>query len=139
RVPFGPLILPVLGAMSCLGLMYYLPPASWWRFVGWLLLGLAVYTGYGYSRSLIGRSMGRPARTPLCLIVASLGCLLVAAGMFTIPHDAGPSKLFNALVEAAADGHGRVLTGLGLAAAGLVMAYLGWYFELTRRAAPSAN
>ena len=139
RVPFGPLLLPALGAMSCLGLMYYLPPASWWRFVGWLLIGLAVYTGFGYSGSLIGQAVGRPTRTPLCLIVASLGCLLVAAGMFTIPHDAGPSKLLNALVEAAADGHGRVLTGFGLAAAGLVMAYFGWYFELTRRAAPSAN
>ncbi|MEK7731079.1 MAG: amino acid permease, partial [Planctomycetota bacterium] len=76
RVPFGPLLLPVLGAASCVGLMCYLPPASWWRFVGWLLLGLAVYTGFGYSRSLIGQAMWRPARTPLCLKVASLGCLL---------------------------------------------------------------
>jgi len=100
---------------------------------------MAVYTGFGYSGSLIGQAVGRPARTPFCLMVASLGCLLIAAGMFTIPHDAGPSKLLHALVETAADGHGRVLTGFGLAAAGLVMACLGWNFELTRRAAPPAN
>ena len=23
--------------------MVYLPPASWWRFVGWLVLGAAIY------------------------------------------------------------------------------------------------
>src|SRR3954468_4893698 len=39
RVPFGPYLLPLLGAASCVFLMYYLPPASWWRFVGWLVLG----------------------------------------------------------------------------------------------------
>ncbi len=135
RVPFGPWLLPILGAVSCLGLIWYLPQASWWRFVGWLLLGLAVYTGYGYARSLIGKSLGRPTRTPFCLKAASLGCLLVAAGMFTIPHDAGPSQLVSALFHAAADGHGRVLTGVALAAAGLAMVYFGWQSEFTRRAA----
>ncbi len=139
RVPLGPWLLPILGAASCLGLIWYLPQASWWRFVGWMLLGLAVYTGFSYSGSLIGRAMGRPTRTPLCLKVASLGCLLLAAGMFTIPHDAGPSKLLNALVDATADGHRQVLTGFYLAAAGLVMAFIGWHLELTRRAATSEN
>ena len=39
RVPFGAWPLPLLGAVSCVFLMYYLPPTSWWRFVAWLLLG----------------------------------------------------------------------------------------------------
>jgi APA family basic amino acid/polyamine antiporter len=34
RVPFGPWIVPGLGAVSCVFLMIYLPPASWWRFIG---------------------------------------------------------------------------------------------------------
>jgi APA family basic amino acid/polyamine antiporter len=133
RVPFGPWLLPILGAVSCLGLIWYLPQASWWRFVGWLLLGLAVYAGFGYSRSLIGKSLGRPTRTPFCLKAASLGCLLMAAGMFTIPHGAGPSQLVSALFSAAADGHGRVLTGFALASAGLAMVYFGWQSEFKRR------
>ena len=135
RVPFGPWLLPILGAASCLGLIWYLPQASWWRFVGWLLLGLAVYAGFGYSRSLIGKSLGRPTRTPFCLKAASLGCLLMAAGMFTIPHGAGPSQLVSALFNTAADGHGRVLTGFALAGAGLAMVYFGWQSEFTRRPA----
>ena len=51
RVPFGPLLLPVLGIVSCLGLIYYLPPSSWWRFVGWLGVGLVIYILYGYRHS----------------------------------------------------------------------------------------
>ena len=51
RVPFGPVLLPVLGIVSCLGLIYYLPPSSWWRFVGWLLVGLVIYVLYGYRHS----------------------------------------------------------------------------------------
>jgi APA family basic amino acid/polyamine antiporter len=44
RVPFGAFVFPVLGIGSSLFLMVYLPPSSWWRFIGWLVLGLAVYT-----------------------------------------------------------------------------------------------
>jgi APA family basic amino acid/polyamine antiporter len=51
RVPFGPVIVPVLGILSCLFLIFYLPPTSWWRFVGWLLAGLVVYVLYGYRHS----------------------------------------------------------------------------------------
>ena len=51
RVPLGPVFLPVLGIVSCLGLIYYLPPSSWWRFVGWLGVGLVIYILYGYRHS----------------------------------------------------------------------------------------
>ncbi|HEY8014089.1 MAG TPA: amino acid permease, partial [Dongiaceae bacterium] len=90
RVPLGDWFLPLLGAGSCLFLMVYLPPASWWRFIGWLILGLSIYTSYGYTRSTIGRQLGRPERTPLTMKVASLGFLSTAIGLFIIPHDAGP-------------------------------------------------
>jgi APA family basic amino acid/polyamine antiporter len=51
RVPLGPWFLPVLGIVSCLGLIYYLPPSSWWRFVGWLAVGMVIYFLYGYRHS----------------------------------------------------------------------------------------
>jgi APA family basic amino acid/polyamine antiporter len=51
RVPFGPLLVPLLGLASCLLLVAYLPPTSWARFVGWLLAGLVVYGAYGMRRS----------------------------------------------------------------------------------------
>ena len=64
RVPGGALLVPMLGAACCIFLMVYLPPASWWRFVGWLVLGAAIYAAYGYSSSVLGRRAGRPATAP---------------------------------------------------------------------------
>ena len=55
RVPFGPYLLPILGALSCIGLAYYLPPSSWWRFIKWFLAGMIVYVLYGYRHSRLRR------------------------------------------------------------------------------------
>ncbi len=51
RVPFGPFVVPALGALSCLGLIAYLPPTSWLRFVVWLVIGLVLYALYGVRHS----------------------------------------------------------------------------------------
>jgi basic amino acid/polyamine antiporter, APA family len=56
RVPGG-LVIPVLGIISCLYLIYYLPPTSWLRFAAWLNLGFVIYVGYGSVHSrLTGRA-----------------------------------------------------------------------------------
>ena len=55
RVPGGPYLLPILGAISCIGLAYYLPPKSWMRFVYWLLAGLLIYVLYGFKNSRLRR------------------------------------------------------------------------------------
>jgi len=135
RVPLGPLLLPLLGAVSCLGLMYYLPPASWWRFIGWLLLGLAVYTGYGFTRSAIGGALGRPTRTPFVLHVAAIGCLMIALGLFTVPHDAGLRELLATVNMAATGAQGRGKWGVLLIAFGLLFAGTGWIAATMRRTA----
>jgi APA family basic amino acid/polyamine antiporter len=44
-------IFPVLGVISCLYLIYYLPPTSWLRFAAWLNCGFAIYVGYSAVRS----------------------------------------------------------------------------------------
>ena len=51
RVPFGPLVVPLLGLGSCGFLVWYLPPDSWVRFVVWLVVGLGVYGLYGFRHS----------------------------------------------------------------------------------------
>jgi APA family basic amino acid/polyamine antiporter len=129
RVPFGPYLLPLLGVASCLFLMFYLPPASWWRFIGWLVLGFSIYSAYGYSRSLIGRRMGRPERASGPLKLASLGFLLTAAGLFTIPHHAGLGELLAEAADAASADHTRALIGLSLIAVGLVLGMVGVALE----------
>ncbi len=50
KVPFG-IVLPVLGAISCIGLAIYLPPKSWERFFIWLAVGLVFYFFYGFRHS----------------------------------------------------------------------------------------
>ncbi len=95
RVPFGAWPLPMMGAVSCVFLMYYLPPTSWWRFVAWLLLGLAVYLSYSYSKSEIGMKIGRSPITAPWLMLMALGSFLLAIGLLTIPHDAGLKDLIN--------------------------------------------
>ncbi|MEK6322922.1 MAG: amino acid permease [Acidobacteriota bacterium] len=62
RVPGG-LVIPVLGIVSCLYLIYYLPPTSWLRFAAWLNFGFVIYVGYGAVHSrLTGRQLAeRPA------------------------------------------------------------------------------
>jgi len=125
RVPFGPYLLPILGAISCLFLMVYLPPASWWRFIGWLVLGFSIYSAYGYSRSLIGRRMGRPEHASGPLKLASLGFLMTAVGLFTIPHHAGLGELLSEAADAASADHTRALIGLSLIAVGLVLGIVG--------------
>jgi len=125
RVPFGPWLFPLLGAVSCFFLMYYLPPASWWRFVGWLVLGLSIYTSFGYTHSAIGMKMGRPTRAPFPLKLASLGFLSTAIGLFTIPHDAGPKTLWHEAMTAGTDDHNRALIGLALIALGLLLGIVG--------------
>ncbi len=131
RVPLGPWVVPAGGAACCVFLMVYLPPASWWRFAGWLVLGASVYAGYGYSRSLLGRSAGRSPATPMPLKVAAVACLVAATGLFVVPHGAGLRSLLAGAGDPVANDHGRALAGLLLFGTGVAVAVLG--FSLRRR------
>jgi APA family basic amino acid/polyamine antiporter len=50
RVPFSPFF-PARGIVLCVVLMLSLPSENWMRLVIWLLVGLAIYFGYGYWHS----------------------------------------------------------------------------------------
>jgi APA family basic amino acid/polyamine antiporter len=125
KVPFGPYLLPGLGALSCGLLIYFLPEGSYWRFVGWLMLGLAVYLSYGYTRSAIGQKLGRPRLTPMGLKFAAVCFILVAVGLFVIPHDVAPRELFSEAFDATAEKHSQTLYGLLIIIGGLVGGALG--------------
>ncbi|HYK21268.1 MAG TPA: amino acid permease, partial [Pyrinomonadaceae bacterium] len=122
KVPFGPHLLPGLGAVSCALLIYFLPEGSYWRFVGWLMLGLSVYLSYGYTRSSVGQKLGRPSTTPAGLKFAAICFVLVAVGLFVIPHDVAPRELF---AEAFDGTHSQTLYGLLIIIGGLVGAAAG--------------
>ncbi len=52
RAPFYPVV-PILGILSCLMLMFSLPVENWYRLLGWLLIGFVIYFGYGYRHSAV--------------------------------------------------------------------------------------
>lgn len=52
--PFNPLF-PILGMISCAGLMAFLPAQTWLRFLVWLSIGLIVYFTYSIRHSKLAR------------------------------------------------------------------------------------
>lgn len=61
KVPFSP-FLPWLSAAICVFLMLNLTAETWLRFLVWMALGFAIYFGYGYRHSRVGRGIGEPAQ-----------------------------------------------------------------------------
>jgi basic amino acid/polyamine antiporter, APA family len=132
RVPFGAWPLPLLGAVSCIFLMYYLPPTSWWRFVAWLMIGLAVYLSYSYTRSEIGRKIGRPEKTPGWLALMGLGSFLIAIGLLTIPHDATFGESLHKAAGGFAEGE-RTIIAFGCLGIGFALAVIGSVIGFARK------
>jgi len=58
RAPFFPWV-PILGILICLLLMFSLPPENWLRLGIWLLIGLAIYFGYGRRYSTAAKRLDR--------------------------------------------------------------------------------
>jgi APA family basic amino acid/polyamine antiporter len=56
RVPFVPVV-PAIGAALCIYLMVQLPLETWFRFAGWLAIGLAIYAFYGRRNSKVQRGV----------------------------------------------------------------------------------
>ncbi|MQA28577.1 MAG: amino acid permease [Luteitalea sp.] len=52
RAPFYPVV-PILGILSCLLLMFSLPVENWYRLILWLALGLVLYFMYGHRHSAL--------------------------------------------------------------------------------------
>ncbi len=128
RVPSVPGLgawpLALLGAASCIGLMVFLPPTSWWRFIGWLALGMAVYSTYGFTHSKVGQKLGRPTKTPGGLSLASLGFLAAGIGLILMPHQVPIAGLVASLFDTGISLRATIATWC--AVAGLAVGLLGW-------------
>ncbi len=53
KTPLVPLV-PVLGIVTCLFMMVFLPPDTWIRLVLWMLIGMDIYAWYGAKNSVLG-------------------------------------------------------------------------------------
>lgn len=63
RAPWVPL-LPIASICACVWLMLNLTALTWVRFGVWLVVGTAIYFGYGYRHSMQGRRSAEPAVRP---------------------------------------------------------------------------
>ena len=52
RTPWVPLV-PILGIVVSLGLMASLPARTWYRLIGWLIIGMVIYFTYGRKHSRV--------------------------------------------------------------------------------------
>jgi len=136
RVPGGAWLVPLAGAACCVFLMVWLPPASWWRFVGWLVIGAAIYAAYGWRTSVLGRRAGRPASNPPFMNLLGLGFALAGVGLFVIPHDAGIGELLREAIRAGVPGHGRAAVGGAMILAGVAALAFGALAGLRRAPGP---
>lgn len=59
RAPFVPLI-PILGILTCLLLMFSLPAENWYRLIIWLFVGLLIYFLYGRKHSVMAQHRHTP-------------------------------------------------------------------------------
>ncbi len=63
RTPGMPFV-PILGALSCLYLMSFLPIETWIRLFMWLAIGLAIYFLYGGRKAARARALGLTTAPP---------------------------------------------------------------------------
>jgi APA family basic amino acid/polyamine antiporter len=57
RAPLGSIV-PILGILCCLVLMFSLPVENWYRLAAWLVIGLVIYFSYGIRHSRITMQAG---------------------------------------------------------------------------------
>jgi len=63
RCPMVPVV-PILGILSCLLLMFSLPAANWWRLGVWLVIGLVIYFSYSRHHSVVAKEVARNGAVP---------------------------------------------------------------------------
>jgi APA family basic amino acid/polyamine antiporter len=56
RCPLVPIV-PILGIICCLLLMFSLPTENWLRLVVWMAIGLTIYFAYGRRHSLLSQEL----------------------------------------------------------------------------------
>ncbi len=57
KTPLVPLV-PILGVLTCFGMMAFLPFDTWIRLVIWMMIGLDVYLWRGIKNSFLGKANG---------------------------------------------------------------------------------
>ena len=82
KTPFVPVV-PILGILTCLCMMLFLPADTWIRLVLWMLIGLDVYACYGVKHSKLEHHVKRrKGLTILNMTGIALSVLSVITGLW---------------------------------------------------------
>ena len=88
RVPGGKIgawLVGILGAVSCIYVMWGLPKDTWLRLIFWLEVGLMIYGGFGWRRSRLADPKTTPSRANVHIpILATAITAFVATTVFTL-------------------------------------------------------
>jgi basic amino acid/polyamine antiporter, APA family len=58
RCPWVPVV-PIMGVLCCLMLMFSLPTENWLRLFIWMAIGLVIYFTYGRTHSVMAKHLAR--------------------------------------------------------------------------------
>ena len=104
RTPLVPLV-PILGIVTCLFMMVFLPMDTWIRLLVWMLIGLDIYLVYGAKNSHLGNGTTERKGMKVARYTGlGLSLLLVVAGFlhqYTVGFDADRTLLYISIVFAA--------------------------------------
>ena len=82
KTPFVPAV-PILGILTCLCMMCFLPADTWIRLVLWMLIGLDIYSCYGIKHSkLEGHIRNRKGSNVLNMLGVTLSVLCIITGLW---------------------------------------------------------
>lgn len=82
KTPFVPAV-PILGILTCLCMMCFLPADTWIRLVLWMLIGLDIYACYGIKHSKLEEHVpNRKGSNVLNMLGVTLSVLCIITGLW---------------------------------------------------------
>jgi APA family basic amino acid/polyamine antiporter len=103
KTPMVPLV-PILGIITCLFMMVFLPMDTWIRLLVWMLIGMDIYLVYGAKNSHLGNgTIVRKGMRVARYTGIGLALLLVIAGVlhqYTVGFDTDRTLFYISLVFA---------------------------------------
>jgi len=97
KTPAAPWI-PLLGVAFSALLMASLPLRTWYRFVGWLFLGLTIYSCYSYFNSSLREKTSKVAQGLACSIVGLIYIIFQAFEFFPSLSNFSLSDVYTTLI-----------------------------------------
>lgn len=104
KTPLVPLV-PILGIVTCLFMMVFLPLDTWIRLLAWMIIGLDIYLFYGVKNSHLGNgTFSRKGLSAANITGICLSVLLIIVGLLhqaSVGFNTDKTLLYVSLVLAA--------------------------------------